>query len=134
MHENSVVFNKQVIPADIQSTIDLYKSFDKYDDNTEEEIYYHILPSFELKQCKYFKENNKVIAFANWAYFDDKAEQEFKQTYEVPNWNNGENAWVIDVVCKAKASKMALWLKQNFKKFKWIRLNKSTPKLGARGY
>ena len=134
MFENGVVFDKQAIPADIQSVIDLYKSFDKYNDNTEEEIYHHILPSFKLKQCKYFKENNKVIAFANWAFFDDKAEHEYKQNHEVSVWNNGKNAWVIDVVCKAKASKMMLWLRQNFKKVKWIKLNKPSQRLGSRGY
>jgi len=134
MYENDVIFDKQAIPADIQSVIDLYKSFSKYGNNTEEELYYHVLPSFELKQCKYFKENNKVIAFANWAYFDDKAEREYKKTYEVSTWNNGSNAWVIDVVCRAKASKMMLWLRQNFKKVKWVKLNKPSRRIGTRGY
>jgi len=136
MFENGVVFNKQAIPADIQSTIDLYKSFDKYDDNTEEEIYYHILPSFELKQCKLFKENNKVIAFANWAFLNYKTEKEYINTGDFSNkdWNSGNNTWVIDVVCKAKASKMMLWLRQNFKKVKWIKLNKPSQRIGTRGY
>ena len=95
MFENGVVFNKQAIPADIQSVIDLYKSFSKYDKYTDEELYYHVLPSFELKQCKLFKENNKVIAFANWAFLNYKAEKELieTKTFSDDDWNSGNNTW-----------------------------------------
>ena len=138
MFENGVVFNKQAIPADIQSTIDLYKSFSKYDEYTDEELYYHVLPSFELKQCKLFKENNKVIAFANWAFLNRKAEKELieTKTFSDDDWNSGNNTWVIDVVSLKDGDKMGRWLKNKFKQFKWMRSDKSFNfyRIGSRGY
>ena len=138
MFENGVVFNKQAIPADIQSTIDLYKSFSKYDEYTDEELYYHVLPSFELKQCKLFKENNKVIAFANWAFLNRKSEKELMESksFRDYEWNSGNNTWVIDVVSLKDGDKMGRWLKNKFKQFKWMRSDKSFNfyRIGSRGY
>jgi len=138
MYENDVIFDKQAIPADIQSVIDLYKSFSKYDNNTEEELYYHVLPSFELKQCKLFKENNKVIAFANWAFLNHKAEKELieTKTFSDDDWNSGNNTWVIDVVSLKDGDKMGKWLKNKFKQFKWMRSDKNFNfyRIGSRGY
>ncbi len=37
---------------DMQVVIELYKKFDRYKDNTYEELYQHILPSFQLEQYK----------------------------------------------------------------------------------
>jgi hemolysin-activating ACP:hemolysin acyltransferase len=138
MYENDVIFNKQAIPADIQSVIDLYKSFSKYGNNTEEELYYHVLPSFKLKQCKLFKENNKVIAFANWAFLNKETEAHFLKTKEMEDdiWNSGDIVWVHDVVAKEKGAQVAKWLRSKFKKFKWVRSddNWNFYRIGKRGY
>jgi len=138
MFENGVVFDKQAIPADIQSVIDLYKSFSKYDEYTQEELYYHVLPSFKLKQCKLFKENNKVIAFANWAFLNYKAEKEYINTgdFNDEDWNSGNNTWVVDVVSKNKGKEMANWLRKKFKQFKWMRSNNKFNfyRIGSKGY
>ena len=77
-----------------------------------------------------------MIAFANWAFLNDRAEKEFieTKTFSDNDWNSGNNTWVIDVVCKVKASKMMFWLRQNFKKVKWIKLNKPSQRIGTRGY
>ena len=138
MHENDVIFDKQAIPADIQSVIDLYKSFSKYDDNTDEDLYYHVLPSFKLKQCKLFKENNKVVAFANWAFLNKESEKHFIETREMEDhmWNSGDILWVHDVVAKDKGSQMIYWLRKNFKQGKWLRLDNkfNFKKIGTRGH
>jgi len=138
MFENGVVFDKQAIPADIQSVIDLYKSFSKYDEYTHEELYHHVLPSFELEQCKLFKENNKVIAFANWAFLNYKTEKEYINTGDFSNkdWNSGNNTWVIDVVSIKDGDKIGKWLKNKFKQFKWMRSDKNFNfyRIGSRGY
>jgi hemolysin-activating ACP:hemolysin acyltransferase len=116
------IFDKSLL-QDMQQIISLYKSFDKYKEFTREELYYHILPSIKLNQYKIIKENNKVVAFANWAYLDNNSEKEYKQTGDFSNesWKSGDNPWVIDVVSKINGVKMANWLRSFFKKFKWMR-------------
>ncbi len=116
------IFDKSLL-QDMQQIISLYKSFDKYKEFTREELYYHILPSIKLNQYKIIKENNKVVAFANWAYLDSNSEKEYKQTGDFSNesWKSGDNPWVIDVVSKINGVKMANWLRSFFKKFKWMR-------------
>jgi hemolysin-activating ACP:hemolysin acyltransferase len=116
------IFDKSLL-QDMQQIISLYKSFDKYKEFTREELYYHILPSIKLNQYKIIKENNKVVAFANWAYLNNNSEKEYKQTGDFSNesWKSGDNPWVIDVVSKINGVKMANWLRSFFKKFKWMR-------------
>ena len=116
------IFNKSQL-QDMQQIISLYKSFDKYNEYSREELYYHILPSVKLNQYKIIKENNKVVSFANWAYLDNNSEKEYKKTGDFANesWKSGDNPWVIDVVSKTNGAKMAHWLRSFFKKFKWMR-------------
>ena len=131
------IFDKDKL-EEMHQVISLYKEFDKHSDYTREELYYHILPSFKLGQYKTFKENNKVIAFANWAFLDNKTEKEFIETkyFDKLAWNNGKIVWVVDVVCKLNGSKVALWLRKKFKKFKWMRSDQNFKfyRLGKRGY
>ena len=133
MSENVVVFNKQETPADIQSVIDLYKKFDRYEDNTEEELYHHILPSFKLKQCKIHYDNGELIGFTNWAFLSSEAEGRFLETTELEpeDWNSGPIPWHIDTVCLRNINKIMFWTKDYFKKtlnvgegLNWIRLTK----------
>ena len=116
------IFNKSKL-QEMQQIISLYKSFDKYNEYTREELYYHILPSVKLNQYKIIKENNKVVSFANWAYLDNNSEKEYKKTGDFSNesWKSGDNPWVIDVVSKINGAKIANWLRSFFKKFKWMR-------------
>ena len=97
----NVKFDRETT-KELNDVISLYKKFDKYKDDTREELYYHLLPSFKFGQYKTFKENNNVVAFTNWAYFDTLAEKHYKQTGEVEDhfWKSGNVVWVIDVVSK----------------------------------
>ena len=131
------IFNKSQL-QDMQQIISLYKSFDKYNEYSREELYYHILPSVKLNQYKIIKENNKVVSFANWAYLDNNSEKEYKKTGDFSNesWKSGDNSWVIDVVSKTNGAKMAYWLRSFFKKFKWMRSNNNFKfyRISKKGY
>ena len=77
-----------------------------------------------------------MIAFANWAYLNDQAEQEYIKTGDFNDnaWKSGSKAWVIDVVCIEKAAKMIHWLRHKFKQVKWLKLNKQARKIGSKGF
>ena len=132
------MFDIQAIPADIQNIISLYQKFSKYSQNTDEELYYHVLESIKLKQYKTFEENNEVIAFANWAFLNQESEDQFLKTKELEEsmWNSGDIVWVHDVLSLGKGTQMANWLRNKFKKFKWIRSddNWNFYRIGKRGY
>ena len=122
----NVKFDRETT-KELNDVISLYKKFDKYKDDTREELYYHLLPSFKFGQYKTFKENNNVVAFTNWAYFDTLAEKHYKKTGEVEDhfWKSGNVVWVIDVVSKINGAKVIHWLRNKFKKGKWMRLDKN---------
>ena len=79
-----------------------------------------------------------MIAFANWAYLDNETEKQFINTGDFDNsaWNNGDKAWVIDVVSLKNGDKMGRWLKNKFKQFKWMRSDENFNfyRIGSRGY
>ena len=115
---------------ELNDVISLYKKFDRYKKDTREELFYHLLPSFKLSQYKTIKEDNKVVAFANWAMLNKQAEDEYLKTGDFANdqWQSGFRVWVIDVVSQGKGVKIVNWLRNYFKKFmlkgevvKWMR-------------
>ena len=131
------IFDKSQL-QDMHQIISLYKKFDRNKQYTREDLYYHILPSIKLNQYKTIKENNKVVAFANWAYLDTNSEKEFKKTGDFSNesWKSGPNAWVIDVVSKINGAKITHWLRHNFKKVNWMRSDKNFKfyRISKKGY
>jgi len=123
------VFDKEKL-KELNQVISLYKKFDRYKDNTREELFYHLLPSFKVSQYKTIKEDKKVLAFANWAMLNKRAEDEYLKTGDFANnqWQSGFRVWVIDVVSQGKGVKIVNWLRNYFKKFmlkgevvKWMR-------------
>ena len=115
---------------ELNDVISLYKKFDRYKKDTREELFYHLLPSFKLSQYKTIKEDDKVVAFANWAMLNKQAEDEYLKTGDFANdqWQSGFRVWVIDVVSQGKGVKIVNWLRNYFKKFmlkgevvKWMR-------------
>jgi hemolysin-activating ACP:hemolysin acyltransferase len=112
------IFDKDQL-RELNQVISLYKKFDRYKDDTREELYYHLLPSFKLGQYKTIKEDNKVVAFANWAMLNKKAEDDYIKTGDFADdaWQSGFRVWVIDVVSKRKGVKIVNWLRNYFKKF-----------------
>ena len=122
----------------MEEIINLYKSFSKYQNYTYEELQQHIEPSIKLNQYKIFKQNNKVIAFSNWTFFDKESENKFLKTKEIENymWNSGNIVWINDVLSLGKGTEMANWLRKKFKKFMWLRSdnNWNFYRIGKRGY
>lgn len=123
------IFDKKQL-KELNETISLYKKFDRYKEDTREELFYHLLPSFKLGQYKTIKEDDKVVAFANWAMLNKRAEDEYLKTGDFANdqWQSGFRVWVIDVVSQGKGVKIVNWLRNYFKKFmlkgevvKWMR-------------
>lgn len=130
---------------ELNDVISLYKKFDRYKNNTREELFYHLLPSFKVNQYKTIKEDNKVVAFANWALLNKAAEDEYIKTGDFADdqWQSGFRAWVVDVVSENNGSKMANWLRNFFKKFlikgeklRWMRSDNKFKiyRLGKREY
>jgi hemolysin-activating ACP:hemolysin acyltransferase len=124
------IFDKDKL-EEIQQIISLYKKFDRYKDNTREELYYHILPSIKLKQYKIHKHGDEVIAFTNWAFLNKKAEEKLIKTGLVKDWNCGDKVWHIDTVCVKNIVKVMRWTKKYFtnllglnKPVHWLRLDK----------
>jgi len=111
------IFNKKTL-EDMQTIISLYKKFDKYNKYTREDIYYHILPSFKLKQYKIHKDGDTVIGFTNWAFLNKEVEKDFKNTgiLEDQDWNSGNQLWHIDTICVKNLNKIMSWTKQYFTK------------------
>ena len=141
MHENALKLKTQdVNPADVQAIISLYKRFEQYKDNTEEELYVHILPSLKLKQYRIHKDKDELIGFTNWAYLSDKVQNDYLKTGIIEplisTWNSGNNLWHIDTVCVKNINKIMNWTKKYFtEKFgvghsiNWLRINNNSKKV-----
>ena len=116
----------------MQVVINFYKKFDRYKDNTDEEIYQHILPSFQLKQYKIHKDGENVIAFTNWAFLSKEVENRYVKTAELnlEDWNSGDRLWHIDTLCMGNILKVHRWTKEYFTKLlgvnkaiNWLRVS-----------
>ena len=103
---------------ELNDVITLYKKFDKYSAYTREELFYDLLPSFQLMQYKTIKEDNKVIGFANWALLNKAAEEKYKQTASLDHgdWQTGVRVWLIDIVSTKDTKKLMKWIINYFKK------------------
>jgi hemolysin-activating ACP:hemolysin acyltransferase len=115
---------------DMQTIISLYKKFDKYKDFSREDLYYHILPSIELKQYKIHYDGDNVIAFTNWAFLNKDNEDYFLKTGDIKEWNSGKSLWHIDTICVKNLRKVMAWTKNYFAKtlglnqpINWLRVS-----------
>ena len=117
----------------MEQIIKLFQTFDKYKDNSYQELYYHILPSINLNQYKTFKDEKGLYGFVNWAKLNNKDEDQYSQTgflYK-SQWNTGKNIWLYDIVIIRKAKEVMRWVYNYFKGYlevdqpiNWIRLDK----------
>ena len=109
--------------------INLYKQFNRYKENSYEELYNHILPSINHNYYKIFKDD-KIYGFTNWAFVNENTQNKFIQTGVIDNWNCGNIMLHIDFIATKNVKKIMNWLKKtatkNYginKQFKWIRLD-----------
>ena len=77
----------QIKTIDLKDTIHLYKSHNVYNHLSKDDVAQHIIPSVALNQYKVFRYNNTEVAYAftNWAFLNNEAQENYKQTGE----NNG---------------------------------------------
>lgn len=115
----------------VHSIINLYKSFDKYKNNSEDELFMHIYPSLKLKQYKIHKKNNNIIGFSNWAFLSKYEENHLITTHEIKDgaWNSGKIVWHMDIVATNNIREIMDWTRQYFtqllgcnQKVKWLRV------------
>lgn len=101
---------------DIEEIIDLYQFFDRYKNNSRSQLKAHIEPSIELNQYKTHEQENKLVAFTNWAYMSDAHQEYYMRTgLMLPSfWNSGANVWHIDTICNGKLLDVHRWTKQHF--------------------
>jgi len=111
--------------------INFYKLFNRYKNNTYEELYYHIEQSINFNQYKIFKDK-EIYGFVNWAMVNKKTEDYFLKTGEVLDWHCGDLMIHIDFLANKNIRKIYKWSKNNLAKIiglgnstNWIRLNET---------
>jgi len=97
----------------MKNIIELYQKFSKYKNNTYQELYQHITPSMNLNQYKVFQDEQGTYGFVNWAYVNQKIENNFLNTGIVENWNCGNIMLHIDFIAKKNIRQIMSWLKNN---------------------
>tara|TARA_R100001440_G_scaffold9321_3_gene17550 strand:- start:4860 stop:5264 length:405 start_codon:yes stop_codon:yes gene_type:complete len=96
----------------MEELINFYKSFNRYKNNTYEELQQHIEQSINLNQYKIFKDET-IYGFVNWAYVDQKTENDFLKTGILDNFNCGDIMLHIDFLATKNVRKIMSWLKNN---------------------
>ena len=118
---------------DINKIINLYYLFPKYQNNTYQELFYHILPSLKLNQYKLFEDKDGVFGFVNWAYLNNDIEKEYIKNLKIykNEWKSGVNLWLYDIVIIRKSKEVMSWVYNYFKGYletnqpiNWLRLDK----------
>jgi hemolysin-activating ACP:hemolysin acyltransferase len=117
---------------DIKIIISLYRKFNRYKRYSDKELFFNILPSYQLKQYTLHKQGNEVIAFTNWAFLNEDAEKRFISSGKLTtsDWKSGNNVWHINIVCVKNVIKVMSEAKNNFKNMlginkpvKWLRID-----------
>jgi len=96
----------------MEELINFYKSFNRYKNNTYEELQQHIEQSINLNQYKIFKDET-IYGFVNWAYVDQQTENDFLKTGILDNFNCGDIMLHIDFLATKNVRKIMSWLKNN---------------------
>jgi len=103
----------------MQDIVELYKQFERFDKNTDQELRLHIFPSLNLKQYKKHYDGNELIGFTNWAFVSDNVLHEFKKTGRLENkdWNSGSNLLFVDFVATKNIRQIFKWCIEQASKF-----------------
>ena len=111
--------------------INFYQKFDRYKNNTYQELYIHIIQSIHFNQYKIFKDK-EIYGFVNWAMVDKNTENYFLKTGQILNWNCGDIMIHVDFIANKNIRKIYKWSQNNlakiiglYKSTNWIRLNKT---------
>ena len=61
--------------------INLFKSFDKYQQFSDKALSHYIAPSIWYNQYKKHYHKDQLIGFTNWALISDEVEKKFTKEY-----------------------------------------------------
>ena len=117
---------------DIKIIISLYRKYKRYDRYSDKDLFFRILPSYQLKQYKLHKQGDEVIGYTNWAFLSDDVEKLFISSgkLEAKDWKSGNNVWHMDTICVKNIRKVMSWTKSYLKNIlginkpiKWLRID-----------
>ena len=114
----------------IDEVINFYKTFNRYKNNTYQELYNYLIQPYELKQFKIFKDK-KIYGFVNWAFVNQLTQDNFLTTGRINNWNCGNIIIHIDLLAKKNVKEIYTWSRKNLEKksinktTQWLRLTKN---------
>ena len=94
--------------------IDFFKSYSKYENIADYDLFNYLYPCIKVSQFEVFIERDGIKGFVSWAYLNDIAEFKFKRTGQIEQWNCGDKVWVVDVLSKRNAKNEIYWLKKYF--------------------
>ena len=116
----------------MDNIINFYKTFNKYKNNTNDDLYYHILPSINCRQYKIFEDNKGIYGFVNWAFINKEEEDNYKLRGMIKKnkWQSGSNLWLYDILISKNAREVMGWVYNYFKNYlkvnqciNWLRLD-----------
>ena len=117
--------------------INLFKSFDKYQQFSDKELSHYIAPSIWYNQYKKHYHKDQLIGFTNWALISNEVEKKFikGQSLKLTDWKSGNNIWHIETVCTMNLPEIMSWTKNNFasnyginKTIKWAKIENNKVK------
>jgi hemolysin-activating ACP:hemolysin acyltransferase len=103
--------------TEIEEVVKFYKGFNKYKQLSNKLLINHVAKSFEYKQYKIHRENDKIVAFTNWIFLNQEHEKYFQKYGIILDhfWNSGDKCWVIDSITEETAfKKVWSWGKKYF--------------------
>ena len=114
----------------IDEVINFYKTFNRYKNNTYQELYNYLIQPYELRQFKIFKDK-KIYGFVNWAFVNQLTQDNFLTKGRINNWNCGNIITHIDLLAKKNVKEIYKWSRKNLEKksinktTQWLRLTKN---------
>ena len=99
----------------INDIIKFYKSFDRYKNNTDQELYYYLFESYKNKQYKVFKDT-EIYGFVNWGLLNKSTKDNYLRTGYLDDWSNGDIIQHVDLLAKKNIKEVYVWSRENLKK------------------
>ncbi len=114
----------------INEVVSYYKLFDRYKNESSENIEHHLLPCYENNQYEILRDSNSIVGFINWAYLNNNIQNKFMETAIINRfeWDCGKNIWIINYL-SFETRLFSKWLKKQAiehfglnQKLHWLRV------------
>ena len=116
----------------MQSIVNFYKQFNKYQKYNVIDLYHYIEPSIQVNQYKIFRDEKGIFGFVNWAFLNKESEDKYKLNAIIKKdkWQSGNRLWLYDILILRKPKTVMSWVYNYFKNFlktneciSWLRLD-----------